>query len=368
MAEPGINQSVQIMMFRDIFEDDGPRIAIISLKCIISIVGSVGNGIVIYVLLSTMRKSKVDTTKWLILNLAICDLFDVAIYEPIRIYDMMNPFTRQGKGSVSEGMCKTVSFITQTFAAVGLLTVAAISLVRYLLICHPLKARRCLTWKNTVVGIVGIWIIAALTILPFPLHFTYVAKVHLWGGDMDVCLTELFGEESIDWMVYYTLIFIFYFLLPVISLMYFYTVIFRQFHANENHLHDTKMAKAMKARRSLAKLLLFIAILFVLLHTPLFLLFLAMTFGAELKSNPVFTIVCIETLSTANAALNPYIYCAQSRSFFRKRMFKFLSTVDTSVGTENSPSVARKTGTEDGIIPSIKLSSLGGSDQQESAV
>ena len=82
---------------------------------------------------------------------------------------------------------------------------------------------------------------------------------------MYVCVIELFGEKTMDCMVYSMLIFVRYFLLPGISLMYFHTVIFRQFRANEDHLQDTKLTKAMKAGRSFAKRLLFIANLFVLL-------------------------------------------------------------------------------------------------------
>ena len=332
-------------------------VATVVVKCTISTVGIIGNGFVIVILLSTMRKSLADTTRWLILNLAICNFCDVAVYVPLRVYDMLTSLTKQGRGFVTEACCQAVSYVACTFSAVGFFTIATISLVRYLLICHPLKARRCLTSKNTLIGIVALWLLAAITALPLPLRFTYVAKVYLWEGEMDVCLLDVLNDETIgsDWKMYYTAIFTLYFLFPVISLTYFYTAIFLQLHENQDDLQNTNMANAVKSRKCLAKRLLYIAVLFVLLHSPMFLVYLLMTFGVKLKSNPVFAMVFIETMVTVHAALNPFIYCAQSRSLFTRRLFKFLSSGDTSVVGPDSPAIMTR---RNGLTTSAQLSLL----------
>ena len=369
MTESGRNHSVYTIILRDILGKEGPMLTMVVVNFTIAIVGIIGNGFVIVILLRTLHKSIVDTTRWLILNLAVCNFCDLAVYVPLRNFDMLTSFKNQGQGFISDTCCQAVSFMRVTFAAVGFFTIAAISLVRYLLICHPLKARHCITTRNTLMGILGFWIFAGLTALPFPLRFTYVAKVYLWDRKMNVCLLDVLNDESnaFDWIVYYTIISAVYFALPLISSTYFYTAVFRQLHENQDDFQTTKMGNTLKSRRKLANCLLFIAILFVLLHSPMFLVYLLMTFGVELKSNPLFTMIVIETLTTINAALNPFIYCAQSRSLFRKRMFKFLSNGEISVGPE-SPTVTRKRQRHEGITSSTPLSLLLARCQHETYV
>ena len=367
MTEVGRNHSVYTIVLRDILGKEEPMITMVAINFTIALVGIIGNSFAIVVLSRTVHKSVVDTTSWLILNLAICNFCDLAVYVPLRNLNILTSFNNQGRGFISDTCCRTVSFIRITFAAVGFFTIAAISLVRYLIICHPLKARRFITTRNTLMGILGFWIFSASTSLPFPLRFTYVAEVYLYDRRMDVCLLDVFNDESkaSDWIIYYTIISTVYFVLPLVSSTYFYTAVFIELHGNQDDLQTTIMAKTLKSRRNLAKRLLFVAALFVLLQSPMFLVYLLMTFGVELKSNPLFTMIVIETLTTINAALNPFIYCAQSRSLFRKRMFKFLNGGDISAVPENPTITTRKKQLQDRMATSTPLSLLLERCQQE---
>ena len=367
MTEVGRNHSVYTIVLRDILGKEGPMITMVAINFTIALVGIIGNSFAIVVLSRTVHKSVVDTTSWLILNLAICNFCDLAVYVPLRNLNILTSFNNQGRGFIFDTCCRTVSFIRITFAAVGFFTIAAISLVRYPIIWHPLKARRFITTRNTLMGILGFWIFSASTSLPFPLRFTYVAEVYLYDRRMDVCLLDVFNDESkaSDWIIYYTIISTVYFVLPLVSSTYFYTAVFIELHGNQDDLQTTIMAKTLKSRRNLAKRLLFIAALFVLLQSPMFLVYLLMTFGVELKSNPLFTMIVIETLTTINAALNPFIYCAQSRSLFRKRMFKFLNGGDISAVPENPTITTRKKQLQDRMATSTPLSLLLERCQQE---
>ena len=312
----------------DIIEYPGVRFTMVAINCLVIVLGALGNGFVLYFLIRYRRRTRQSTTPYLLINLAVCDFFVTTVHQPLRVIDILLPFATHGPVGITLTYCKVTFFLASIFSAVGFHTLVLIGLERYLMICLPFKSKTWVTVSNTFKAIAAIWIIAFVCVLPLPVHFTYIAKVSLSGTDLDFCFADLFGTESSGWVIYYTIVFIMYYAIPVISLVHFYVRIFQTLNKDIKDLPtgDADQAKMVRKRKSLAKLLLSIAILFVVLHSPFFIGFLMMTYGYRGPKNPIFALLLGESLVTMNSAIDPFIYCAQSRSFFKRKMFSILSS------------------------------------------
>ena len=319
----------------DIIENPGVRFTMVAINCLVIVLGALGNGFVLYFLIRYKRRTRNSTTRYLLINLAVCDFFVTTIHQPLRVLDILLPFATHGPVGITLTYCEVTAFFANLFASVGFHTLVLIGLERYLMICLPFKSKTWVTVKNTLKCIAAIWIIAIACVLPLPVHFTYIAQVSLSGTELDFCFADLFGEESSGWVIYFTIEFIMYYVFPVISLVHFYAMIFRTLNRDicELPTGDPGQARMVRKRKSLAKVLLSIAIIFVVLHSPYFIGFLMMTYGFKGFQNPIFGLLLAESLVTINSAIDPFIYCAQSRSFFKRKMFSVLSS---SVEDRNS--------------------------------
>ena len=114
---------------------------------------------------------------------------------------------------------------------------------------------------------------------------------------------------------------IYNFILFNISFQVFY-VLYSEIHSVE--MQDEITKRVQNARKRLAKMMLVIALLFTALHAPFFITFLLVALGLGVPENAFFVLVFIESLPLYNAAINPFIYSAHSRTFFKKRMVSFL--------------------------------------------
>ena len=222
--------------------------------------------------------------------------------------------------------CQVTGFFSTYVSCVASHTIMAISWERFLLICYPFKSRQILTVSYTKHLLFAIWSIAFLVVLPLPLLYTYVAQVQLETAFVSFCLIDVFHTKESNGDVYFLFLFIIYFAIPAILTAVAYGFVFRTLNRQASCMtqRDEQTLKVMQSRKDVAKLMVFLAVLFTALHGPFFFLFLLISFGLKTPSNPIFTLLIIEFLPLLNGALDPIVYSSKSRSLFKKHMVSFL--------------------------------------------
>ncbi|XP_074654545.1 cholecystokinin receptor type A-like [Tubulanus polymorphus] len=123
------------------------------------LVGIIGNGIVVFVILGD-KKSRTVTTLFLV-SLAIADLLFLGICVPC---EMIRYFTTHS--IMGEVLCKVSAFSEMLSAVASILNLVAMSLERYIVIVHPMRARSWFTFGHTIIIIVIVWFFSFLLSSP----------------------------------------------------------------------------------------------------------------------------------------------------------------------------------------------------------
>nr|KAF6295669.1 galanin receptor 2 [Myotis myotis] len=131
-----------------------------TLFALIFLVGTVGNSLVLAVLLRSGRA--VSTTNLFILNLGVADLSFIVCCVPFQA----TIYTLDGWvfGSL---LCKAVHFLIFLTMHASSFTLAAVSLDRYLAIRYPLRSRELRTPRNALGAIGLIWGLSLLFSGPY---------------------------------------------------------------------------------------------------------------------------------------------------------------------------------------------------------
>ena len=115
--------------------------------------------------------------------------------------------------------------------------------------------------------------------------------------------------------------------LPLIILSVTYAKIFHALYRRSEQLDVNKDAgggKSMRARRSLAKMMVSVAIVFAICWGPDNLYFLYISCGGTVPSNGFFWAIFVEMLPIISSGMNPFVYTLNSRTF--RAAFKSLLT------------------------------------------
>ncbi|NWJ04667.1 GALR2 protein, partial [Crypturellus undulatus] len=272
---------------------------------LIFLLGTVGNGLVLAVLLRN-GQVKYNTTNLFILNLAMADLCFIICCVPFQatIYTLdgwlFGPFA-----------CKTVHFLIYLTMYASSFTLASVSVDRqvYLAIRYPLKSRDLRTSRNAGVAIIVIWSLSLLFAGPY---LSYYQIVHYHGMPICVPIWEDQRRKILD-----ILTFVFGYLLPVtvVSLAYARTIKFLWTSVDPLE----RVSEARKAKRKVTKMIVAVAILFCLCWLPHHLVILCFWFGHFPFNRATYACrLASHCLSYANSCLNPIVYALISKHF-RKR-------------------------------------------------
>lgn len=125
---------------------------------IISLIGLIGNGMVVYIFWNKRRGSAVDT---LVLNLALADFLYC-----ISLLFLARQLSMNSEWDLGEILCKTTSAwtIVCIYASVWLLV--ALSFDRYFAVCNPVRARNLRSQRNTTRLVVCCWVLSCLLAIP----------------------------------------------------------------------------------------------------------------------------------------------------------------------------------------------------------
>jgi hypothetical protein len=210
---------------------------------------------------------------------------------------------------------------------VSILTMIAVTMERYIALCHPFNRNRmsdkiCSTIKICI----AIWIVGFVIALPF-LYMTKQEDARFYDGSpIKVCRTII--DETLRY-IYIVMIAIVFFILPLIVLIRIYTKIIKQLTSDTLKCltkNDKSALTTIRARKQVVKMLIVIIILFFLTLFPMRFMTLWLIFtpsndvtkiGLEAFLN---LISWTRVLMYINSACNPVIYSVTSTKF--KSAFK----------------------------------------------
>ena len=337
------NVTSNITAYPDIISIDAVRYALITVHVTASVIAIIGNALVLYVVLKNKALRR-NPTVIFILNLAFCDFVQCFFYRPLQLLDLILPFTQSWHFEYDTNYCRTMTFFQCLFAAVGFHTIVVISQERLFLIVHPLKAKLCCNTSKARKLLVAIWIMSVLFILPIPLVFTRILEQIVGGVRIKFC--GVFTESKAGPIVYYTLMVLIYFVIPLVIISISYTrIFFALYHRPQNlDVHEKKEFKILRRRRSLAKMMVSVAIIFGLCWGPHFCFYAYAGLGGRVESNGFFTAAIMDILPIFSSCLNPFVYTLNSRTFrtgvrnllsgsIRSRRSRTESTFNTFLGT-----------------------------------
>ena len=292
----------------------------IAFQVIAIILASLGNGALLYIFTRHWKRTRRNITVYFILNLAVCDFLKATIHQPLRLLDIT---LSDNLVHHSKFYCQVTGYFSAFIAGVSFHSILAISIDRYLLICHPLRAKSVLTIGRAKKLLGIIWIFTLLVMVPLPTLFTFVLTLEITGTDdmnTTFCLIDIISDNMAG-KVYFYFLFGFYYLFPLIVITTVYTKVFYVLNKGLGFqsLKDANTNRMLKSRKSLAKLMLCVAIFFILFESPYFITFFYLCLGYRIAKNPVTILLIIEFLPLICSVLNPIIY--SSHSLCNRRRF-----------------------------------------------
>lgn len=315
---------------QDIFEIPAVRYVFVAFYAVGIILATLGNGYLIFYIIHHRRRTRKNVTAWLILNLAFCD-FIITILTPLRVADILMPRNSDD----GEIYCKVGSFFSLFLACIAYMSIVAISCERLLLICYPFQSKSWLTVSNTAKVILASWTLSFFTALPLPILYTFIVTIPLSNKIFQFCLMNVFPQscQNPGGTAYFMFLFITYYLTPMITITICYSKIFHTLYCGSALLKNTadhRQQRMIQTRKSLAKMMLFIAVSFTLLQGPYFFTFLFLSIGFRIGDNAVFLLMIIEFLPMISAIINPFVYSVRTKTFK-----KSVSIVSTGVQRES---------------------------------
>ena len=298
------------------------------LFALIIVVGTVGNVLVIYVIMS--RVTMQTTTNYLLINLALSDLAFLIIVAPITAYKyvaMSFPF--------GDTVCKVIQYIIYVTTYVTVYTLIAVSFLRYITVIHSVSTARYRTKRNIIIINIMIWVLLMIVNIPTLLKH----QLNVFDEYFSYC-----GLATNSTKPFYLTFFIFGYGLPLVIICGLYCVII-------HYLHMASASAVGQTRRRTArasKVIILVVVVFAVLWLPQHVTQLLQVFGTVPKDHwfEVVRIICISMIY-GNSCANPIIYNFVSKEF--KRGFREVVCCKKPMARRNRNGTGTAINTDNGL-------------------
>ncbi|XP_072414278.1 galanin receptor 2a-like [Chiloscyllium punctatum] len=287
------------------------RVIVPLVFCLIFLLGTVGNSLVLAVLLRNGQMTS-NTTNLFILNLGIADLCFILCCVPFQgtIYTL-------DSWVFGSFMCKLVHFFIYLTVYASSFTLAAVSVDRYLAIRYPLRSRELRTPRNALTTICIIWALSLIFAGPY---LSYYQVIHYRELTLCFPVWDDYRRKIMDIST-----FIFGYIIPVLILSLAYTRTINYLWTAVDPIED--MSESKKAKRKVTKMIIIVAVLFCLCWLPHHLVILCFWFGHFPLNQATYVFRLLShCMSYANSCLNPIVYALVSKHFRKgfKKVFNCL--------------------------------------------
>lgn len=276
-----------------------------------------GNAFVLHVLRS--QRNMRTAFNYLIANMAIADMIDAVFSIPYLIH-MLFYDIGWFPGPFAVVLCKAINYFMNVSIAVSVLTMAIITVDRYLATVHVLKQPFSLRTVKRLIFMV--WAISS----GIYVYEIYKFRVVVLPSKRNVCVPYVSDDRDTT-VLYFNVEMIVKFILtyaiPFTLMASLYTIIiihlWKRKHIGEGNNDSYRKLKAQK-KTVIIKLVAMVA-LFAFCWIPVHVAHFLSTFNTRAKGRiPISLILVIYWLAHANTAINPCIYLMltkQSRRMIR---------------------------------------------------
>eukprot|EP00112_Aurelia_sp_Birch-Aquarium-sp1_P017477 Seg4056.2 transcript_id=Seg4056.2/GoldUCD/mRNA.D3Y31 product="Kappa-type opioid receptor" protein_id=Seg4056.2/GoldUCD/D3Y31 len=305
----------------------------LSCYIIIALIGIFGNSLVL-VVLKKNKKIRESAFGVYIGSLAVADIIVSAICVPVYVTST-SALRSHPTGVAGDILCKlwTGYFALFYFAVISIYTLVAISFERYLVICHPLKARYHSTPTRAYKVVIFIWI---CSIIPNFATIGGLKSTKTGEGSFGAHCTSIdfVGHHVILWKVFYVIVLMIEFILPISGMLYFFVRINKtlklhigrsQRHGNTTRVQTAQLSAIQKRKKSVQTVIAMILCYFSCWSLNQVLYFMV-NIGYGYPYNENLTQVSV-VLCCFSSCINPIIYAFRSQLFrkgFAELAFPFL--------------------------------------------
>ena len=291
----------------------------LALYIVVTVIGIFGNGLVLAVLRRNkqMRESAFGVY---IGSLAIADVAVCSLCIPVYITST-SAFEDHPDGMAGDIMCKlwTGYFALFYFAVISVYTLVAISLERYLAICHPLKAKIRSTPRRAKKIIIIIWIFSFVPNFALIAGLKSTDPLHASFGAH--CTGIIFPKNEIIWKFFYVAVFVMQYVIPITCMVVCFLKIKKALHINKlkaltcetAHVQAGQLAMIETRRKTIRTVVVMIVSYFACWSLNQALYFcLNLGFGVAWNGAlmQISVIFCF-----CSSCINPIIYVCRSQQF-----------------------------------------------------
>ncbi|CAH1238039.1 KISS1R [Branchiostoma lanceolatum] len=291
----------------------GPEADIVPvIFAIICLVGVAGNSFVIYMVYRFVELRTV--TNYYIVNLAVTDLAFLICCVPFSAAKIATPSWEFG-----EFLCKFIFYFMQVTVQATCLTLAAVSIDRYLCVVKPFESLNIRTPKTCLAVSGAIWIGSFLLSLPLPIHMTTVT--HDWYGPRTLC-TEVWPSHMAR-QAYMIYTFLISYVIPLVTSLTSHSLIIRHLCLRVQVLNHIQQ-QAIKRKKKVTRMVAVVVSLFTLFWLPNHVMNLWwMAAQPKQVSHVVFIVKVVSLcLCYCSSAINPFVYAILGDNY--RRCFKKL--------------------------------------------
>ena len=294
----------------------------------ITVIGTLGNSMVIYVILS--GKVMCSVTNILLLNLAITDIAVLLVCVPFKAHKYA-----ASDWSFGDAMCKFVQYLAYVTTYVTIWSLVAVSAFRLLTVVYSKRTVKIRTKKNIIILVLLIWFVSMIVNIPSLL--AYVTKTY---GSYSYCGMHASATEGV-----FLSFFIMAYALPLLLISVMYILIILHLHRARNSITSSQIRTQNRTAKA-CKVIITVVLVFSLSWLPFHVNILVGLYG-RLPPGAYYEAfrVLWDCMAYGNSCINPIIYNYVS-SDFRKAFkdvvycIKFRKRVSSAVTstTQDRPS------------------------------
>ncbi|XP_002742189.1 melatonin receptor type 1B-like [Saccoglossus kowalevskii] len=289
------------------------KIAYMAIQTVLLVFGNIGNIMVIGAVLVNGKIFQAGNI--FIINLALADLFVTAFVD---VFSVIGVIRSHHYFSNKSALCETIASVCVIACIASLWNIMAISINRYIYICKHTFYKIVYTKQNTIIMVIGIWIVCALLDLPNFLG---------WGGHgydhkTMVCTYERTASYSYTISLLTVAVYI---PVVVVTVCYFNLFLFvrRQKLRIASTYSQSKTERKINSRDiQLLKTLFFIFVVFFVCWAP----YAAVVMGDRRDEFPPYIHATVIILAHANSSLNSIMYGVMNKRF-RQNYIQFVCVV-----------------------------------------
>lgn len=300
---------------------DGIKITMTSLYAVTFLFGFVGNSLGLYII---CRKCGIKAaTHLLIANLACSNLLITFIVMPMSVAFWYNEH-RWHAGIAGAITCKLTQYLFLFPIATSIVTILVVAIDRFFAVYYPLEGQ---VFRKPKTMTATIWICSAVLMSPTLAIFKVTSS-----PDGNWYCISYFAQDphlaDILSKVYYSMIFVLLYLLPLLVIAVLYTLIcYKLYHRKIPGLSRAQAYRRTveKSKRKVVKVLVMIVAVFALCWFPAHAMHYYVTFHSEYYARmPSYLFPLLLWISHTNSAIDPCLYIILSQNF-RREFRKVLS-------------------------------------------